>query len=148
MSAPSLTIRPATDDDAEALARIYLDARMAHFHWVPRSELALTDFARDSQYEIVWVATDTNAHVLGFVSVWEPDSFIHLLFVAPGYENQGIGRALLQHLDLWLPFPHRLKCVAVNQPALAFYRRLGWQEAGEGMDGGHRYLILERYQRN
>ena len=138
------TIRAVAASDKEALARLYLDSRCAHFDWTSRDAFALSDFERDSEGEVIHVACDSEGQIAGFVSVWEAESFIHLLFIAPGRERQGIGRLLLQHTATWLPFPQRLKCVEANASAVAFYRRLGWLEIGQGVDGQQPYLEMAK----
>ena len=139
-----ITIRNASPEDKESLARIYLESRVAHFHWADRSVFSLGDFECDSQDEEIFVACEASGQVTGFVSVWVPESFVHLLFVAPGHEGQGIGRKLLDHVAGCLPLPLRLKCVEANATALAFYHRLGWQAVSHGLDQQQRYLVLEK----
>lgn len=143
-----LTIRLATPDDQDALARIYVESRLAHFHWTSAAGFSLTDFEQDSDGEVVHVACNAGGDIIGFISVWKPESFVHLLFIAYDQERQGVGKALLDHLTTWLPFPHRLKCVEANLPALAFYRSQGWQEVSRGLDGVQPYLVLERRSLN
>jgi len=58
---------------------------------------------------------------LGFVSVYETESFIHHLYVAPNYQGQGVGTALLHSLEAWVPMPWHLKCVERNENTLVFY---------------------------
>jgi ribosomal protein S18 acetylase RimI-like enzyme len=140
----SLIIRRATPLDHDDLAQIYLAARHAHFHWEDPRSFELSDFAQDSNGEVVFLACDTAGNVLGFISVWEPDSFIHLLFIAPGYERRGIGSRLLEHVENFMPYPHQLKCVEANLLARAFYRHLNWSEQERGHDGRVDYLLLEK----
>lgn len=139
-----ITIRRALPEDDQALAQVYLASRRAHFHWTNPESFSLADFEHDSAGEVVHLACDNEGKVVGFVSVWELDAFVHLLFIAPGHEGQGIGQQLLDHLATWLPLPHRLKCVVANTAALGFYRRLGWQEVDQGMDGKEPYLLMEK----
>jgi ribosomal protein S18 acetylase RimI-like enzyme len=52
--------------------------------------------------------------------------------VAEAWRGQGLGRALLAAAEAWAKAQglHRLQLLAdcENQPALAFYRGLGWRE--------------------
>lgn len=75
--------------------------------------------------------------VLGFLSVWAPERFIHHLYVAPSHQGRGIGRALIRTCIDRYGLPLSLKCELANRPARRFYERLGWVggEVGAGPDG-------------
>lgn len=58
-----------------------------------------------------------------------------MLAVAPAFEYQGIGRALLERVvnDLWQAGPRRLFLGCSKDPATrsyGFYRHLGWRSTG------------------
>ena len=78
------------------------------------------------------------------VSVWEPDAFIHHLYVRNGWRQKGIGKQLLNALDTRFPKPWRLKCLRANDKALAFYLRHGWLEISSGESDDGPYALLER----
>ena len=40
------------------------------------------------------LVADTDGQVVGFVSIWQPEDFIHNLFVSPEWQNHGIGTAV------------------------------------------------------
>ena len=92
---------------------------------------------------VIFLGENEDGAILGFISVWEPDHFIHHLFVHPDHQRQGIGQLLLSSLYSWLALPYRLKCVAKNQVALAFYEKNGWVEVGRGVGEEGDYLLLE-----
>jgi len=46
-------------------------------------------------------------------------------------------------LEKWLPLPYRLKCVAQNELARAFYAKHGWTEISRATDENGEYLLLE-----
>jgi GNAT superfamily N-acetyltransferase len=140
----SFTIQPARPADQHDLAQVYYAARLAHFPWLDPRTISVHDFEEDSTGEIVHVARATDGRILGFISVYEPGAFIHLLFVAPGHERQGIGTRLLQSLESWHPFPHRLKCVQANTAALDFYLHHGWHIVEPGNDGHMDYFLMEK----
>lgn len=106
------------------------------------SSLAPDDFDRETAGESVLVACD-QAQVVGFVSVWTPDHFIHHLHVDPAFQRQGVGRELLRSLPGWPGTSYRLKCLTANGPALAFYAANGFTQVGEGAAGRERFLLLE-----
>lgn len=130
------------DADRPALRALCLQARKATFHWLATNDFQPGDFDTQTCGERVLVAEDDAGAATGFVSVWEPDAFIHHLYVSPGRQRQGIGRALLQAAG-WPRLPLRLKCLARNEAALAFYRAHGFVETGTGTADDGDYLVLE-----
>ena len=66
----------------EATARVYLESRVATFTFMDTTEYCLTDFARDTEDEEIWLAVEQDT-VIGFISIWKPENFIHHLFVSP-----------------------------------------------------------------
>ncbi len=84
---------------------------------------------------IVITAQDGN-RLVGFAIMEFHDDRAHLslLAVKPGYQRQGIGRALLDWLNSSArtagTFLVHLEVRAGNESAKAFYRRLGFREAG------------------
>ncbi|WP_460452154.1 GNAT family N-acetyltransferase [Alsobacter sp. SYSU BS001988] len=112
---------------------MYVDARRVAFTWCPPSIFRTDDFERDSLGEAVYVA-ELEGRVAGFLSLWLPERFIHLLFVDPGLHRRGIGRALLSHALHILGPRVWLKCQQGNLNALAFYRSQGWSVTPGGSD--------------
>lgn len=135
-------VRPFEEKDAQALAAIYRECRTeAAWH----SRVATdSDFARDTKGELLLVAVDGDDEPEGFVSAWEPDAFIHHLYVRTGSQRNGVGTQLLEALRARLPGPWRLKCVRANDRALAFYLREGWREISSGVGEDGPYAVLEK----
>ena len=136
------SIREATPYDNPDLSHIYWTCSQ-QADWLPSSAKNQVDFARDTEGEIIWVAVDCNGQVLGFVSIWRPDSFVHHLYIAPSAQGQGIGSALLASLTECIPRPWRLKCVQSNTIALTFYQKQGWKKVGDGHSPTGDYWLLE-----
>ena len=137
-----LVLRRAGPADRAACARIYLAGRRAAFHWLPPESFRLADYTDSVRGEVVWVATLRGA-VVGFASVFEPAGFVHNLFVESRWQGRGIGTRLLERALRRLPRPVRLKCVAANAPACAFYEGRGWTPESRG-DGDMGPYILYR----
>jgi GNAT superfamily N-acetyltransferase len=76
--------------------------------------------------------------------VWEPEAFIHHLYVRNGSREKGIAKQLLNALASRLPKPWRLKCVRANDLALAFYLDHGWLEVSSGVGEDGPYAVLEK----
>jgi ribosomal protein S18 acetylase RimI-like enzyme len=133
-----LEVRDFIDDDRDTLRNIYLISRKQTFTWFDTSGYSLDDFDRDTEGEQILVA-DYEGAVIGFISYWFPDNFIHHLFLHPAYTGHGVGKALLKSVVEKLSRPVTLKCLTRNENALAFYRSQGWQiqERGEGRPGDY-----------
>ncbi|KAA8369498.1 GNAT family N-acetyltransferase [Leuconostoc carnosum] len=119
-----LKLRAMRPDDATALARIYLDTRLASFPWVKNPRLE--DFVTVTQGEHVQVAI-IEEEIVGFASLSEEDSFLHLLFIKEGWQNQGIGQQLLTWARQEVRRPLELKVVRINKRAQQFYKREGFK---------------------
>ncbi|MEK7953794.1 GNAT family N-acetyltransferase [Luteolibacter soli] len=140
---PLLNLRAALPADQAALADLYLRSRRAAFTWRNPEDFQLDDFTRDTEGELIHLAEYEDGTLLGFISLWEAENFIHHLFVCPDHLRQGIGLILLTDLQQRIPGPFRLKCLTANLPALAFYRDIGWTEVDQGTSDDGEYLLLE-----
>jgi ribosomal protein S18 acetylase RimI-like enzyme len=138
-----ISIRKAEAEDSAALARIFVESRLAAFYWQNPARFRLEDFEKETAGEAVFVAEDGNRKLLGFISVWEPERFVHHLYIAPDQQRRGIGKRLLESLSSWLPLPYQLKCKVRNEAACAFYRKNGWIETSRDTDEQGEYLVLE-----
>uniref|UniRef100_UPI000E0AF462 GNAT family N-acetyltransferase n=1 Tax=Vibrio cholerae TaxID=666 RepID=UPI000E0AF462 len=78
----------------ESLRKLYLDSRRDSFPCLKADSFRIEDFDRDSQGERIWLS-EVLGNVAGFISIWEPDKFIHHLYVATEYQGQGVGLMLL-----------------------------------------------------
>ncbi|WP_080410222.1 GNAT family N-acetyltransferase [Burkholderia ubonensis] len=94
----SITIRDAMAEDVPFLRELFLRSRCETFVWQPGDAFQLADFDAQTEGERLLVAEDDGARLAGFVSVWEPDHFIHHLYVDRSHHRRGIGRALLRAL--------------------------------------------------
>jgi ribosomal protein S18 acetylase RimI-like enzyme len=138
-----MTIRPAEPSDHPALAELFLVARNDAFTWADPASHTRDDFADQTEGEAIHLAESSEGELLGFISIWEEENFVHHLFVSPAQQGKGVGRALLADLASRRAGPFTLKCVAANSAALAFYRKTGWREIGSGTVSEGRYLLME-----
>ncbi|QNN55748.1 GNAT family N-acetyltransferase [Diaphorobacter ruginosibacter] len=136
-----VTIRPATAADVGALQTIYARS-ISEAVWLPERAKISPVFADASIGELVHVAVSASDVVVGLVSVYVADSFIHHLYVHPDARRSSVGQALLASLGAWLPRPWRLKCVLQNSEALRFYRRGGWSEVDFGESEHGPFVVL------
>lgn len=135
------TVREFTEADREALRAVFLKARDAAFFWSPPGTHLPSDFDAATDGERILVAVIAGQPV-GFAALWEPDAFLHHLFVDPAFQGRGIGTLLLAHCRSHLSRTLTLKCVTANERARRFYESRGWRvrAEAEGPDGP--YLLM------
>lgn len=134
--AADLTLRPATADDADVLATLFWDARLAAYpampptvhpmpevrHWF-REVLGLVPRTLPMPADReVWVA-ERDGEVAGYL-VLDPE-WLDSLYVRPGLTGHGIGAALLDLAKGLRPEGFGLWVFETNDRAQAFYRRHG-----------------------
>ncbi|MEO6920765.1 MAG: N-acetyltransferase [Collimonas sp.] len=141
----SITVRRAEAQDLAALQNLFLAARRQTYTWMDTGAFYLTDLEQQTRGETILVAEDDNESrtIAGFISMWEPEYFIHHLYVGPGRQRKGVGRALLAALPGWLDQKYSLKCLLLNHAAAAFYRATGFVEAGRGVGDDGEYAVFE-----
>jgi GNAT superfamily N-acetyltransferase len=138
---PGAVLRQATRGDVAAMQRIR--------HAVRENRLVSTVITdQDVRHYIEdrgrgWVV-DTHGAVTAFSVADLVTGSIWALFVDPGFERQGYGRALLEAAVQWL----RERAVGTiwltteaGTRAESFYRAAGWQEAGLTASGERRFEL-------
>ena len=132
----SSALRPARSLDAGPLGAMISAAR-AERVWKPRLHSAAEDIAHaGAMISRGWVTVaeaPSGGTVTGFLA--REGSYVHALFIAPGWQRRGIGQALVARakaespaLDLWT--------FAANTAARRFYEGAGFAEIerGDGSD--------------
>jgi GNAT superfamily N-acetyltransferase len=132
-----VVVRPATPDDAKAVADLYTAARV---HAVPQMPPALHTNAEDRAYVTrrvvepdvtIWVA-ERGSELLGFATC--TPTFLDGLYVRPELTGQGIGSLLLDVVDATHPDGYELWVFETNVGARRLYERRGLVEV-ERTDG-------------
>lgn len=151
VEAPDLTVRPATREDADVLATLYLDAREAAYPAIPSTVHPPDEVRR-------WWASRLEAAARDGVDVWVAqcgdevvglllleDSWLHSLYVAPGATGQGIGTVLLDVAKALRPSGLGLWVFETNADAQRFYLRHGFAEVRrtDGSDNEERAPDVE-----
>jgi ribosomal protein S18 acetylase RimI-like enzyme len=140
-STGAATIRTALVSDAAACARLFaLGQQEIEPRTPPWRE---TEFAEEVTGEDILVAA-SGSQVVGFLSLWRPDAFVHFLHVDRAWRRRGIGERLLATARNEVRRPLELKCLVANRAALSFYRRLGWQPTGTAEGTAAPYLRLRQ----
>ncbi len=137
-----LVIRRAELSDFPALADLYLDVRQQSFSWLPPSLFQREDFFRDTQGEVIWLASEAG-QILGFASVYLDSAFLHALYISPKAQRRGVGSRLLAQVIRTTQGRVTLKCLTFNRAAQAFYAARGWSVIGSGESAHGPYLTFE-----
>ena len=142
-----MKIRIATDSDVATLFRIRTSVKE---NYQSQEELAALGVTQESVGEMLyttsraWVAK-IDDEAVAFSMAEAEQGTIFAMFVRPGYENRGAGRALMRaaeewlfsqgHDEIWLltGSDERLR-------ANGFYRHLGWSVEGREADGQLKYV--------
>jgi GNAT superfamily N-acetyltransferase len=128
-----IEVRRARDDDAEAIAGVYLasfratyDFALAHSDEQVRRWIAEVLLATDE----VWVATATDRSVVALLAL--SVDMLDQLYVAPGWTRSGIGSRLIALAKVRRPRGLDLYTFEVNSGARRFYERHGFTEVARG----------------
>ena len=136
------TIRRAEPNDIEACAKLYVEIGQQHFTWRADGFFRASDFRQCAAEEAVWVAVRGRS-ICAFLSYFEPEDFLHFLFVSECWRRQGVGSALLDHIRSRYGVPHRLKVDEPNQGARRYYARRGYTTAGAGRNDGVAWVLMQ-----
>lgn len=159
-----ISVRPAKLEDAATLARIYVETWRDTYAGVLPDQMLVG--MSDVRHAAAWThelrsgdrfgdtlaAEAPNDGIVGLSTVGAtrrggPDTFIdggevYRLYVLPGWQNRGIGRALMLASFDWMltrKLGAAMVWVVAQNPARFFYERLGGVRLGERTEnlGGH-----------
>ena len=130
-----VTVRPARDDDAEAIARVHVETwRAAYVGLLPQEILdglsrrrqmrRWRRAIRDPEAELGQIFVAEDGGIVGFGSASREAGEITTLYVRPDEQRRGIGRMLFSSMAEFLEGPVSLWVLDGN-PAAGFYERLG-----------------------
>lgn len=122
-------IRPACAAEYDEIARVWMRS------WVSTglaeaSDFLLANLRARVRHEIekgwsLFVADD-NGRLAAMLALHLPDLYLDQLFVAPEYQGQSLGRALLAFTRQQMPREIYLRCVRENEKAWRWYEREGF----------------------
>lgn len=136
----NVNIRKFENKDNYKLSEIYNDVRKQTFYWLDDSHFK-TSFEEDTKDETIFVAT-VNEKVVGFISIWEEDGFVHHLYIEDQYQSRGIGKLLLDHILEISAFNLTLKCLKKNKKAIKFYYNYGFKELSQDISEDGEYILF------
>lgn len=142
-----MRIRTASEADIPILFEIRTSVRENH---QSREELAALGVTPESIGEMmrassrVWVA-EIEGQPVAFSMADAGEGTIFAMFVRPGYEGRGLGRALMREAEGWLFGEgwEEIWLLTGSDPALranGFYRHLGWRDEELQADGQIKYV--------
>jgi len=137
----NILVLEAKQSNYEELREIFFAVRRDTFHWIEPKELKLLDFDESTKDELILVAFIKNK-VVGFVSIWVPDKFIHNLFVLQDFQGKGVGTALVNEAIKRVGLPLTLKCVKSNTKAFNYYTSHNWKIEKEEMGNEGSYYLM------
>lgn len=137
-----IQISAFTSDDKPILQELFLEVRRNTFTWMAPGSFHLSDFETATKDEYILVAR-RNHQIVGFISVWLPEYFIHHLYVKTANQQQGIGKALLDEFFSGVKATFHLKCLMKNSAAIAFYKSYGFIEKEYVNDPEGDYLLFQ-----
>ena len=136
-------IREANNEDTYALEEIFLITRQNTFIHTPSDNFKIGDYKKSTEGEEVWLSEE-NGNIIGFISLWLPDNFIHNLFVHPNCQGRGIGKELLIKAEERLSRPIELKVRIDNQNACIFYKKHGYKKISTHENEPESYMLFRK----
>lgn len=137
-----MKIREDTTSDIHRLEEIFLMTRQATFK--NRSEdFKIGDYLESTVDDEVWVG-ELDSIIIGFISVYSQDNFIHNLFVDQQYQAQGFGSKLLLFAEGHLSYPITLKIAMDNLTVCPFYEKYGYYKVAEFNKAPERYILYRK----
>jgi ribosomal protein S18 acetylase RimI-like enzyme len=137
------TIRKAKPDDTPQLEVLYQRTCRETFTSRPQDTFQMGDYAKSVREDEVWVAEE-HGKIIGFVSTYPADNFVHNLFVYSEHQGRGIGSSLMQRAEANLARPMTLKIAMDNLDVCAFYEKQGWSQVSVHEDAIEPYLLYRK----
>ncbi|BCJ35895.1 N-acetyltransferase GCN5 [Actinocatenispora thailandica] len=131
-----ISIRPATADDAAAIAEVHRQSRAATMPYLPPQRRGHDEVVRWVR-EVVLpgcrvLVAEADGTVVGYAAL--DGTLLDALYLRPERRRHGIGSLLLAAVREYSPECLTLHVFEANVDARAFYARHGFVEIGRGAD--------------
>ncbi|QPF82994.1 GNAT family N-acetyltransferase [Bradyrhizobium genosp. L] len=144
------TIRPALDDDADAISAVILRALRetnAQDYTAEIIERVERSFSPSAVRELIGRRTvfiaEIDGRVVGTASL--DGDVVRSVFVAPDVQARGVGKLLMDKVESTARERNISKlAVPSSVTAEAFYARLGFQAVRDSYHGDERTILMER----
>ena len=147
-------IRKARQTDVDVMTQLAMRSKASHGYDLAFMEACRDELRIDQQAlagRDLWVAETDEAGIIGFFGLWPPEnsiSEVDPMFVEPGYQGRGIGRALWTRLEFRARKAKAIKMQLDADPnAVRFYERMGCVVTGEAPSGSIAGRVLPRMEK-
>ena len=134
-----IAIRPAREDEFDAVTRVWLDSHVSTGLAVA-SDTNYAELRARIPREIAngWklYVADDDGTIVAMLAFRTADTTLDQLFVAPDHQHKGIGKMLLAFARQHLPDEILLRTAIGNKRAIAWYEREGFVREREEMREG------------
>ena len=137
-----MKIRKKITNDIDRLEEIFLITRQTTFP-NRKEQFTIGDFIQSTVGDEVLVG-EIDGVVIGFISLYLQDNFIHNLFVDPQYQGQGFGNQLLLFAETQLVKPMTLKVAMDNLKVCSFYEKYRWYKVAEFPNAQEPYILYRK----
>jgi ribosomal protein S18 acetylase RimI-like enzyme len=137
-------IRPARADEYDEIGRIWMES------WVSTGLGETSDFLlanlrarirRETEDGWSLFVADDNGTIAAMLALHLPKLYLDMLFVAPAYQNQSLGRQLLTFTRMQMPDEMYLRCVRENEKAWRWYEREGFMFEKEEIEPSNGFAM-------
>ena len=97
-----MTIRPAQPGDASAIKACAIDAYACYIELIGKNPAPMVaDFKRQIEQSIVYIASDNQTKIQGFIVFYPREDHVHLENVAvfSQFQGMGIGKKLISYCE-------------------------------------------------
>ncbi len=137
-----MILREYDESDLDEVTEVYNLARESAGCFTA-GFISAQQFKSISKHEQILVAS-SNGLLIGFISVWPPEKFIHHLYVRPDHQSNGVAIRLIEACKTRYGLPLSLKSLVRNKNACRFYERNNWvvDGTGSGSEGAYNHYWL------
>ena len=137
-------IRPARAGEYDEIGRVWMES------WVSTGLAEASNFLLANlrarvrrEIEDGWTlfAADDNGTIAAMLALHLPKLYLDMLFVAPAYQGQSLGRKLLAFTRTQMPDEMYLRCVRENEKAWRWYEREGFVYEKEEVASATGYMM-------